>query len=659
VAENYVRIAIKADDEAKPDIDALKARLDELKAQRADINVDVEDKDAVAKATRIDAMIEDLSRKVASPKISLAGAARAEAQIAAVDLQMDKLKAKEDEQGIISRLLMGSGGSGGGLSGVLEKIPLLGGQLSKLTEGLAGVGEEGTSAGEALGSIGAGAGGILALVGVASAAAAEAGALATGLVAAGAGVASFGALAYPTFKQVLGAVGDTKSQLAKLPAPIREAVDSVKQLESGFDKMSKAFQPTALKVLNQGLGIANQLLPYIGQFAQAAAPAVEGLLSKLSTGLDSPSFKHFMSFLESLAGPVITAVGSGMEGLAKEVMRLMQSFSKKDVINAINIAFRIMGGVLEVVIALVKGGMHAWDQFSAAVSATHHAFDVARHAVASFAHDVAHYFDVARHAVASLAHDFAHYFDTVRHAVATAAHDISSAFDTVRHAIATVAHDFASAFDRIRHDIASWAHDIANDFDTVRHDIAAAVTAAVNWVVSHFESMRNRAKAKIGDLVSDVKALPGRILSALGNLGTLLFGAGQKIIGGLINGIESEAGKLIGKVEGLVSDVRSYLPFSPAKRGPLSGSGSPDIAGRKIGSMLAEGIRAGAGGVGNAMTHLTGAVSAGARGGGAAGGAGRLEITFKTQGTLLKAMQAEVRVAGGDPGMFQRKVAFR
>ena len=38
---------------------------------------------------------------------------------------------------------------------------------------------------------------------------------------------------------------------------------------------------------------------------------------------------------------------------------------------------------------------------------------------------------------------------------------------------------------------------------------------------------------------------------------------------------------------------------------------------------------------------------------------GKLEVLLTFQGTLLKAMQAEVRNAGGDPQMFQKKVAYR
>ena len=62
------------------------------------------------------------------------------------------------------------------------------------------------------------------------------------------------------------------------------------------------------------------------------------------------------------------------------------------------------------------------------------------------------------------------------------------------------------------------------------------------------------------------------------------------------------------------------------------------------------------------MQRVTGGVTAGAPGRGLAYEAAansRLEVLLTFQGTLLKAMQAEVRNAGGDPLMFQKKVAYR
>ena len=53
----------------------------------------------------------------------------------------------------------------------------------------------------------------------------------------------------------------------------------------------------------------------------------------------------------------------------------------------------------------------------------------------------------------------------------------------------------------------------------------------------------------MGGLLSFVSGIPGKILSALGDLGSLLFNAGKRIIQGLINGI----GSMIGSVGHAIS----------------------------------------------------------------------------------------------------------
>jgi phage-related protein len=404
----------------------------------------------------------------------------------------------------------------------------------------------------------------------------EVGALATGLTAAGLGVGSFAALAIPAIKGVaseyqnLNAVNQkyqqavalekldpTKGHAAavkaaldqvnlvgqayqKLPGDEQGAIDGIYRLTHAFQAQAKAFEPTAFKVLNEGLRVANELLPYVGQFASAVAPAIEHLVGGLGRFVGGGEFRYFMGFLQSLAGPVLTAVGSGMKGLGERVMMLMETFSKKDVINAVNIAFRLLGFTVQLVQGLIMEGMGAWDLLTQVIlPGLAHDFDVTRHAIASFAHGVAHDFDEARHAVASFAHDVAHYFDDARHGVAEFGHGVAVAFDDVRHAVAVAVadtvgwvrdhwkvilawlvapvgmavfeirththqisaefdhlrHDVASALDGARHAVASAAHDIASGFDRARHAVASFADWLPHEIAHTFDIARHDVAA--------------------------------------------------------------------------------------------------------------------------------------------------------------------
>lgn len=114
---------------------------------------------------------------------------------------------------------------------------------------------------------------------------------------------------------------------------------------------------------------------------------------------------------------------------------------------------------------------------------------------------------------------------------------------------------------------------------------------------------------RIGDVIGFFVNLPNRILTALGNLGALLFNAGKNIIQGLIDGVNNMVGRVTSAVSSVVQRIRDFLPFSPAKVGPLSGSGSPELAGRRIGAMLADGMLAQTGQIAAAADVLAGAAA--------------------------------------------------
>lgn len=141
--------------------------------------------------------------------------------------------------------------------------------------------------------------------------------------------------------------------------------------------------------------------------------------------------------------------------------------------------------------------------------------------------------------------------------------------------------------------------------------VAAAVIGLVVLIVKNWDTIKQKtaeAWAAFAGFVSGgvtkavgfVKELPGKILSALGNIGDLLKGAGQALIQGLIDGITSKLGA-IADVMGKVADkVKGFLPGSPVKEGPLT-AWNNGAAGQRLMGMLADGIAAGRPAVAGAM----------------------------------------------------------
>lgn len=119
----------------------------------------------------------------------------------------------------------------------------------------------------------------------------------------------------------------------------------------------------------------------------------------------------------------------------------------------------------------------------------------------------------------------------------------------------------------------------------VFHDVTAAVSDAVSWIrghwpmllgiltgpigmatvfiVQHWHQILSGAQAMVSDVVSFFESLPGRILGALGDLGSLLWNAGASIIHGLLSGLESAWNDVAGwvsNVAGWIANLKGPLP---------------------------------------------------------------------------------------------------
>ncbi|QMU78883.1 phage tail tape measure protein [Streptacidiphilus sp. PB12-B1b] len=184
-----------------------------------------------------------------------------------------------------------------------------------------------------------------------------------------------------------------------------------------------------------------------------------------------------------------------------------------------------------------------------------------------------------------------------------------------------------------------------------------AITHYWKQISGAFSDAWSEVKSLAGDGIRFVESLPGKILHALGDVGSLLYGAGQNIISGLISGIESMIGSAGSAMSSVVSEIKNFLPWSPAKKGPLSGSGAPQIGGRNIARQIAQGLAMGTADVSGAMSHLTGGAAGslglrmagggaalvhGNRGGGAGGAGGATSVVnynITVEGTVVTARQ--------------------
>lgn len=135
--------------------------------------------------------------------------------------------------------------------------------------------------------------------------------------------------------------------------------------------------------------------------------------------------------------------------------------------------------------------------------------------------------------------------------------------------------------------------------------------AFLNWtplglIIKHWNSMKSATISKATEIINWVKGIPGKVKSAMGNLGSVLVGAGKALIQGFINGIKNMLGSVKSAASSVVSAARDYFPFSPAKKGPFSGRGYTSYSGQALVGDFAKSIAGGAPGVKSALNGLSG-----------------------------------------------------
>ena len=155
--------------------------------------------------------------------------------------------------------------------------------------------------------------------------------------------------------------------------------------------------------------------------------------------------------------------------------------------------------------------------------------------------------------------------------------------------------------------------------------LASVIWAVAGWVGSMVSSAASAGSGFISSVVGFISQLPGNVsgflssvigavagwagqmasqaAQAASNFGSSLIdglygivgsamSAGQAIVQGVIDGITGMIGSAGAAIEGVLSTIASYLPHSPAKRGPFSGKGWTPYSGKAIVQGLAEGIEA-------------------------------------------------------------------
>lgn len=587
---NYVEILVKARDEAKPDLDDLRAKLDELDKKVADARVRVSDEGDAAKLDRFAAKLDDLDHKTASPRIRLAGALRAEAEIHAIEASLDDMERKADDagaQGVIGKFLNGAGA--GSLGGPL-KITALAGLFTFLAEQVTSI----------LGP----------------------------LAAAGLGLGAFGALAVPALDKVRNAyAGITAAQknyqaavalskadptaanakaaelaLDKLKiawqgmSPLtRQGVSGIQGIVSEFSGLAQRIAPEVLRIFNDLLPGIHQLIGDMGPFASAVGPVLDKLAKSFSQFTMSAGFKQFLDQMLKISPQAVATIAEGIGKIAIAIGQVLETSAKGNGLKDLGRDFSIIAGTVKVLgLALLYLAKGTESNIGMVIRWVKDLVEAGK--------NLYRWWMDAWNFMARL----------MQGAQANISGQIQIVIGWIKTASGFVARVFGS-------DIPHW------------------IGVAVAWFSS----------------------LPGKVLHAVGDFGSLLYSAGQALLQGLLGGIESMVGSVVSAAESVGSSILGAIKHR-------LGIGSPSKEGIAIGANFGDSVVTGMmsrfGKISDAASRMGRMVipAGGAHGYGHAGGG--LHLVVSAEGVsdplvreLVRVLRFEVRtVGGGNPDSAQR-----
>lgn len=127
-------------------------------------------------------------------------------------------------------------------------------------------------------------------------------------------------------------------------------------------------------------------------------------------------------------------------------------------------------------------------------------------------------------------------------------------------------------------------------FNSLKENVTTALRTLGNNIVNAFNSALNQARdgvnRKLAEITQFFRNLPGRIQSALGNLGTTLFNAGSAIVEGMIRGVQAKVGSLLAQLADIARRAKDTVTS-------VLGIASPSKEFAKIGDFMIQGIQVG------------------------------------------------------------------
>lgn len=348
----------------------------------------------------------------------------------------------------------------------------------------------------------------------------------------------------------------------------------------------QAIADTAASVVDTCKSAFGQLGEQIPGIWNTIVSTISGAVTTIISAV-SP----FVSQVGAALMPAITSIGTALANLANAVLPILAS-GMQIVLSVVQMLIPVIQTVLSVVGSIV----------SVVITVASQAISVVVNAASVVASAIGRVMSVVSGLVTAVATFIGSIVSVVGGGIATVVAAVSGGVSAVASFIGSMVSS-ALAF------VSGLVSSIAGYFSTMVSTMANAAQQVYAAVTGAFSALVGAVSGHIGSLMNTISSIPGQVMGFFAGAGSWLVDSGRALINGFTQGIQNAIGGALSAVSGAVSQIRSFFPFSPAKRGPFSGHGYTTYSGKALMEGWAEGIGSGTGAVNSAITSALASAS--------------------------------------------------
>lgn len=341
-----------------------------------------------------------------------------------------------------------------------------------------------------------------------------------------------------------------------------------------------------------------------------------------------PGFKNFEQQAKDATGGIATGMANAQTAITRGVAKIITAVGQKNISTAIgnigkafesvlgaiavavppvlNVLSSVFGFIaankdifapLAVGILTLVAAIKVWQTTTALITAVQAAFNVVL---------AANPIGVVIVAVVALVAALTYFFtktETGKKIMQGFGQFVAGVWNGIKAGLAAVGNFFSKIWAGIKSVISGVINWVKSNWPLLLAIITGPIGLAVAFVIKHWDKIKNGAANMIRGLIGFFKSLPGKIVSAIGNMGRLLYDSGKNLVQGLLNG----AGSLLSRIGQFFLDKLPGFIKGPFKK--ALGIASPSKVFAQYGKYIGQGTVVGIEKMGRSVKGAVGSMA--------------------------------------------------